>query len=101
MRLPRVRFTIRRMMVAVAAVAVLIPAGQWAKVMLERRAHYLGEIAKVRAYELMAQKLLATPNIESTSYKIWSEYADLCRRNREHLERVASRPWEMLIHEFR
>jgi hypothetical protein len=98
MKLPRVRFTVRRMMVAVAVVALPILAG----ITLQRRSHYrwvAGEFARRE----QVVKLLTDPTTlvvkDLTGAEVAvinSRHADYYTRMREKYERAAQRPWRIV-----
>jgi len=93
MRLPRVRFTIRRMMFMTAGVAALFSGGMWFDEMRATRAGLITRAAVIGANEKIARKYASTPKISAVSLEYWSSYAEHCRRVRQHCERAASRPW--------
>ncbi len=69
MRVPRVQFTVRRLMALIAGVALLIPIGTWVRDMWYRRAHVLDRAAGIRVNELKARKLISMPNVAPGSYE--------------------------------
>jgi hypothetical protein len=95
MRIPRVQFTLRRLMALIAVVALLIPIGTWVRDMWYRRAYLLDRAARIGVNEQSARKIISMPNIAPESYEYWSAYADQCARVRQHSERAAARPWRL------
>jgi type II secretory pathway component PulJ len=89
MRLPRVRFTVRRMMVAVTLVAILLA------VVIRRRdyclrmaARYAQEEARTRS-DLQSARALGPAML---AVHVAAQHGELRRR----YQRAASRPWEPL-----
>jgi hypothetical protein len=56
MRMPRVRFTVRQLMIAAAVVAVLMAAGAW----LQRRTAHLKQLSRLQSREANRWELLLT-----------------------------------------
>jgi hypothetical protein len=95
MRVPRVQFTVRRLMALNAGVAFLIPIGTSVQEMWYLRAYLLDRAAKIGVNERTARRMISTPNIAPKSYEYWSAYVDQCARIRRHCERAAARPWRV------
>ncbi len=92
MRVPRVRFTVRRMMVAVAIVG--LASGLW-----RRRESFLEES---RRYAVAAtlHPCSLPPEEGTDEYRRWQEEEEMIRRRDDHLlrlaakyERAARYPW--------
>jgi hypothetical protein len=88
-----VQFTVRRLMVLIAAVAFLIPVATWARDMWYRRASLLDRAALIAVNERSARSFISTPNIAPESREYWTIYADQCARLRQHCDRAAAHPW--------
>jgi len=93
MRVPRVQFTVRRLMALIAGVALLIPIATWVRDMGYRRAYLVDRAARIGVNERKARKLISMPNVAPASYEYWTAYADQCTRVRQHCEWAAARPW--------
>jgi hypothetical protein len=94
MRVPRVRFTVRRLMAVVAVLAVLLGAG--AEVVrlarlaedYRQRAKYFVAAEDVRNLTVAAERMV-DPGAARKPDRIAAHYAQLRRR----YERAAARPW--------
>jgi hypothetical protein len=114
--MPRVQFTVRRMMVGIALFALLLAIPVWIARLVRLRAHYLGQVAHNARWEAIYRRteqgwgerlarlraaLTAGDSTQrsriSEAEKVAresSEMADLFSRRRRISERLASHPWE-------
>jgi hypothetical protein len=93
MHQPRVQFTVRQLMVLIAAVACLIPIGIRVRDMWYVRVYLLDRAARIGVNERSARMFISVPNVAPEWYEYWTTYADQCARLRQHCERAAARPW--------
>jgi hypothetical protein len=94
MRLPRLRFTVRRWMIAVAAIAVLIFAYTWGGEMRKRRAYYMSR-AQENADVARCFDYGFYPKDDPTDllYQIYKPQHDHFKRLELRYRRAAARPW--------
>ena len=99
MRLPSVRFTVRRMMVAVAIVGLLIGSGRWVVVMRTRSAAYrkrayefAGSNVRIYAsdFDVTAKDGMSVSVHEDENFWLREEWA---KKLGEKYWRLADRPW--------
>jgi hypothetical protein len=89
----KAQFTLRQLMVLIAAVAFLIPVVTWARDMWYRRISLLDRAALIAVNEQSARSFISTPNIAPESREYWTKYADQCARLRQRCNQAAARPW--------
>jgi hypothetical protein len=89
--MPRIRFTVRRLMLAVAVVAIIIAAVFWTQRLMVLRKVYLGKAAAYAYYEGIAkQETHKRLGRDGSGYPFYPEYFTAMRAKYEH---AAQCPW--------